>query len=55
VAARVGAAAAREEILVTRTAVDAAGRMRFHLSEPRSVTLKGVRDPIEVQAVDWRP
>jgi class 3 adenylate cyclase len=55
VAARVGAAAAKEEILVTRTAVDGAGRMRFHLSEPRSVTLKGVRDPIEVQAVDWRP
>jgi class 3 adenylate cyclase len=54
VAARVGAAAAREEILVTRAVVDGAGPMRFALSEPRPVTLKGVREPVEVRAVDWR-
>jgi class 3 adenylate cyclase len=54
IAARVGAAAAREEILVTRDVVGGAGTVRFSLSEPRSVTLKGVREPIEVQSVEWR-
>jgi class 3 adenylate cyclase len=54
VAARVGAAAAREEILVTRAVMDGAGSLRFALSEPRSVTLKGVREPVEVQALEWR-
>ena len=27
---------------------------RFTLSEPRMLTLKGVREPVEVRAVDWR-
>ena len=54
VAARVGAAAAKEEILVTRAVVDGAGPMRFALTDPRPVTLKGVREPVEVQAVEWR-
>jgi class 3 adenylate cyclase len=54
VAARVGAAAAKEEILVTRTVVDGAGPMRFALTDPRPLTLKGVREPVEVQAVEWR-
>ncbi len=54
VAARVGAAAAKEEILVTRTVLKDAGSTRFRLSEPRSLKLKGVREPVEVQAIDWR-
>jgi class 3 adenylate cyclase len=54
VAARVGAAAAKEEILVTRSVVDGAGPMRFALTDPRPLTLKGVREPVEVQAVEWR-
>ena len=54
VAARVGAAAAREEILVTRAVLDSAGQVRFRLSEPRSLKLKGVRDPVEALAIDWR-
>jgi class 3 adenylate cyclase len=54
VAARVGAAAVKEEILVTREVVSSAGPIRFGLSEPRSVTLKGVREPVEVLAVEWR-
>jgi hypothetical protein len=28
--------------------------MRFSLTEPRPITLKGVRDPVEVQAIEWR-
>jgi len=55
VAARVGASAATEEILVTSAVVDGAGPIRFGLSDPRRVALKGVREPIEVRAVEWRP
>jgi len=53
-AARVGALAAREEILVTSEVVRSAGQVRFGLAEPRSVQLKGIRSEVEVQAVDWR-
>jgi class 3 adenylate cyclase len=54
VAARVGAAAAGEEILASTSVLDGLGRHRFTLSEPRSLSLKGVREPVEVRAVDWR-
>jgi class 3 adenylate cyclase len=54
VAARVGAAAAKEEIVVSSVVVASAGPLRFGLSEPRSVALKGVREPVQVQAVEWR-
>ncbi len=53
-AARVGAAAVGEEILVTSASLDAGSRRRFLLSEPRSLSLKGIREPIEVSAVAWR-
>jgi class 3 adenylate cyclase len=54
VAARVGAAAGKDEILLSHSVASAAGRIRFNLSEPRSVTLKGVREPVEVQVVEWQ-
>ncbi len=54
VAARVGAAAAKEEILASSAVLSGAGAIRFGLSEPRSLTLKGVREPVEAQAVEWR-
>jgi class 3 adenylate cyclase len=54
VAARVGAAAEREQILVSSSAVEAAGHLRFGLSEPRSIQLKGVKEPVEVRTVEWR-
>jgi class 3 adenylate cyclase len=54
VAARVGAAAEGEEILITRAASDAAQGSRYPLSDPRSIKLKGVPAPVEVMAVDWR-
>jgi class 3 adenylate cyclase len=54
VAARVGAAAGREEIVVSRDTVAAAGPTRFQLSAPREVTLKGVKAPLEVRSVEWR-
>jgi class 3 adenylate cyclase len=54
VAARVGGAAAGEEILASADVLEQAGRTRFKVSEPRALTLKGVREPVEVRAIDWR-
>jgi len=54
IAARVGAAATGQEILATTEVLDQAGQTRFKVSEPRALTLKGVREPIEVRAIDWR-
>ena len=54
VAARVGGAASGQEILVSSEVLEAAGKIRFKVSEPRELTLKGVREPVEVRSVDWR-
>jgi class 3 adenylate cyclase len=54
VAARIGAAAAGEEVLVSGAAQSEIGSIRFGLSEPRSLSLKGVDEPVEVRSVDWR-
>jgi class 3 adenylate cyclase len=51
-AARIGALAGGGEILVSTESLD--GASRFRLSEPRSETLKGFSEPVEVAAVDWR-
>jgi class 3 adenylate cyclase len=53
-AARVGALADREEIVTSASALEQAGVIRFPVSEPREVTLKGVGEPIEVHTIDWR-
>jgi class 3 adenylate cyclase len=54
IAARIGAAAAGQEILVSADVLEQAGKLRFKVSEPRSATLKGVREPVEVRSVEWR-
>ena len=54
IAARVGGAASGHEILVTTEVFEQAGPTRFKASEPRALTLKGVREPVEVRAIDWR-
>ena len=54
VAARIAAAAGREEILVSSTSLTDLAPGRFRLSDPRTLTLKGVRDPVEVRSIDWR-
>ena len=51
-ASRVGELAQAGEILASRDTVSA--QTTFPLSEPRSVTLKGLSEPLEVVAVDWR-
>jgi len=52
-AARIAALAEAGEILASRETL-AAGQVRFPLSEPRQVLLKGLRDPVEVVAITWR-
>ena len=53
VAARIGAAAAAGEVLVSRETLDGI-EMAFRLSEPRVTSLKGFEEPMEVVSVDWR-
>lgn len=53
-AARIGAAAGGEEILVSTTSLDNLPPARFALTEPRQVALKGIDEPVDVLRVDWR-
>ena len=53
VASRIGAAAAAGEILVSTETLDGVGAA-FRASEVRTEALKGVEQPIEVVAIDWR-
>jgi class 3 adenylate cyclase len=51
-AARIAALAKGGEILAGARAVSD-GPLRFAVSEPRRVELKGISDPIDVVAIDW--
>lgn len=51
-AARIGAAAAGSEILVSATTLDAS-RRRDLPAERRSIDLRGISSPVDVAAVDW--
>jgi class 3 adenylate cyclase len=52
-AARIGAAAEAGEILASQATVEAVPR-RYLASPPRSVSLKGISQPVEVVSIDWR-
>jgi class 3 adenylate cyclase len=52
-AARIGALAEAEEILVSRDALGD-NDLRFTTSAPRSVTLRGISTPLEIVSVLWR-
>jgi class 3 adenylate cyclase len=54
VAARVGDLGDREEIVASTAALEAAGIIRFPVSEPRTQSLKGVSEPVEVRTIEWR-
>ncbi len=51
-AARIGAAAAGGEILVSSDTLSGA-RHRYEVSEPRTLELKGISAPVEVASVHW--
>jgi class 3 adenylate cyclase len=52
-AARIAAAAQGGEILASRTSVEATVD-RFEVSQARSVQLRGISQPVDVVAIDWR-
>jgi class 3 adenylate cyclase len=54
IAARVGAMAEGEEIIVSANVVTASGVLPFPMSEPRAVHLKGIKKPVDIHTVDWR-
>jgi len=54
VAARIGALAGADEILMSAAAREAAGTIPYPLSEPRMAELKGVTEPVEVVEVLWK-
>jgi class 3 adenylate cyclase len=51
-AARIAAAAGADEIVASREALHAAGG-RFQMIDERSLTLRGLADPVAVASVDW--
>lgn len=53
-AARIMASAGPEEILVSQESMKTA-LSRFHTSEPRTLKLKGLADPVSVVSVLWQP
>ena len=53
-AARVGAVGDREEVVVSGDLLDAAGPLPYPISEPRSMTLKGITQPVNIHTIDWR-
>ncbi|MGQ0550740.1 MAG: adenylate/guanylate cyclase domain-containing protein [Armatimonadota bacterium] len=52
-AARIGALAEGEQILASLETL-AEGAARFLKSEPRTVSLKGLSEPVQIAAIDWR-
>jgi class 3 adenylate cyclase len=52
-AARIAATAEAGEILASRTSVEATAN-RYSASRPRSVQLRGISQPVELVAIDWR-
>jgi len=50
--ARIAALAEAGEILASQETV-AADRARFTISKPRTVTLRGIPDPVQVVTIDW--
>jgi class 3 adenylate cyclase len=52
-AARIAGLAEGGEIIASRSTLDSA-EIPFALDAPRVVTLKGLSDPVEIVAIDWR-
>jgi len=54
VAARIGGVASGDEILASSAVLEEAGTIRFAQSEPRTIQLKGIAEPVEVRGISWR-
>jgi class 3 adenylate cyclase len=52
-AARIASMAEGGQIIVSRATLHA-GMSRYRTSEPRSLNLKGISEPVEVSSIEWR-
>lgn len=52
-AARIGAFAAGDEILISKTSYSES-RRHLEISDSRTVTLRGIAEPVEILSLDWR-
>jgi len=53
-ASRVAGLAGGEEIVISAAALEAIGGSGLPVSDPETVELKGIREPVTVSRVDWR-
>ena len=53
-AARVGAVAEGDEIVISQAALDPVESIPFPVTEGRVVELKGITDPVQVHTIGWR-
>jgi class 3 adenylate cyclase len=53
-ASRVGSAAEADEIVISAAVLEAATDIRYQVSGPRPVELKGIEEPVHLHTVDWR-
>ena len=51
-AARIAALAEGDEIVASKATVGSASQ--YATTEPRTVTLKGISEPMDVVSIDWR-
>ena len=51
-AARIGAAAVADEVLVSCSSLDGLEH-GYTLMEPRQLTLKGIAEPVPVASIEW--
>ena len=53
-AARIGALADKDEIFATRETLQAAGPIPYSANDFRPVSVKGIKQPVEIASVQWR-
>jgi class 3 adenylate cyclase len=53
-AARIGGLGGRDDIVVSKEVLAAAGEIPYEVSEGREADLKGITEPVVVRDLDWR-
>jgi class 3 adenylate cyclase len=53
-AARVGAAAGTDEIVVSDSSLAGTEALGYPISDPRPVDLKGIKEPVLIRTIEWR-
>ena len=53
-AARIGDHGTGEQIVVSSSTIDEAGAIPYQVSQPFAVALKGIKEVVELQTIEWR-